>query len=273
MSQHPEWCTKKQTAKMISRTERTVSRVVREAVDKRTDDILANLKLVYANGDEIPGRDVTIELLTKNEEEGSRTRWFFRRAWWRDDFALRINDASYTDIAASEIDEDARADSPVGEGVGQEPLGVQPPLTVDPTMRAVVLEHLHFSDRKHAAEIRQLTDRVLQVVETNQQLQGQTNTLYNQFQETLKQSGGLKALIEGATPADANQEATRPHANEHPPVATIVEVRPKDREGEPLKRGVAKRARPKSKPSSARPPSNKDAFPTFRRLARFLTRK
>ena len=69
MSVPTEWSTKKQTAKMISRTERTVSRVVRNAVDKRSGDILANLKLVYANGVEVPGPEVTVELLAKNGDE------------------------------------------------------------------------------------------------------------------------------------------------------------------------------------------------------------
>jgi hypothetical protein len=269
MTQLPEWCTKKQTAKMISRTERTVSRIVRDAVDKRTNDILANLKLVYANRDEVPGQDVTAELLAQNEEQGSRTRWFFRRDWWRDDFAQRLNDASFSEVNSSNKDDEARPESPA-EG---DTLGDPTPLPVDPTVRAVVLEHLHFSYRKHAAEIRELTDRVLQVVETNQQLQGQTNTLYNQFQEALKQSGGLTALIEGAAKSEANRAATKPHANDRPVVATVVEVPSQDGEGERPKRGVAKRARPKPKPSSSRPAAAKDAFPTFRRFARFLRRK
>lgn len=273
MSQPPEWCTKKQTAKMISRTERTVSRVVRDAVDKRSGDILAHLKLVYANGVEIPGPDVTVELLAKNEEEGSRTRWFFRRAWWRDDFAQRINEISDTDVDASDKDDEARPESPEGRGVGQAPLGDPPELPADPTVRAVVLEHLHYSDRKHATEIRQLTDRVLQVVETNQQLQGQTNTLYNQFQETLKQSGGLKALIEGSAASETKHGTTKSRADEAHHVANVVEVRPQDREGERTKRAVAKRSRPKPKSNPSRPAANNDAFPTFRRFARFLSRK
>jgi hypothetical protein len=273
MSQLPEWCSKKQTAKIISRTERTVSRIVRDAVEKRTNDILANLKLVYADGEEVLGRDVTVELLAKNEQQGSRTRWFFRRVWWKDDFAQRINETDDSNVVAPRRDDESRDESPAGTEVGQQPMGDPPPLPVDPAVRAVVLEHLHFNDRKHAAEIRQLTDRVLQVVETNQQLQGQTNTLYNQFQETFKQSGGLKALIEGPAGSEANQGLAKPHANERPPLGTVVEVQPQDRPGERLNRGVAKRARPKPKLTSSRPASNKDAFPTFRRFARFLRRK
>ncbi len=271
MSTSTEWSTKKQTAKMISRTERTVSRVVRDAVEKRTDDILANLKLVYANGDEVPGANVTVELLAKNEQEGNRTRWFFRRVWWRDEFALRINDSSLTD--AETTDNDHESEAAQDRGVGDKLVGEPPALPTDSIVRAIVLEHLHFNDRKHAAEIKQLTDRVLQVVETNQQLQGQTNTLYNQFQETLKQSGGLKALIEGATVSEAKRTTKATPAGAVQPIDNVVEVESPEAEGETAKTRVAKRPRPKQKTSTSRPAVNNDAFPTFRRIARFLSRK
>ena len=216
MSNSNEWCTKKQVSKVIGRTERTVSRVVRDAVDNRTADILANLKLVYANGKEILGPDVTRDLVARNEEEGSRTRWFFRTSWWRDEYAVRIN---------SEADLDSEADrSAAGgdagtakRGSGPSTLpGTPPPLPTDPTIRAVVLEHLHHNDQKHAAELREMTDRVLQVVETNQQLQGQTNSLFNQFQDAMSVGGGLRALVENVSkPTPATPEsATAPAMTE-----------------------------------------------------------
>ena len=197
MSHSNDWCTKKQVSKVIGRTERTVSRIVRDAVDNRTADILTNLKLVYANGKEILGPDVTRDLVARNEEEGSRTRWFFRTSWWRDEYAVRIN---------SELDLDPETEaSPAGDdgaakrGARPSPMpGTPPPLPTDPTIRAVVLEHLHHNDQKHAAELREMTDRVLQVVETNQQLQGQTNALFNQFQDAMSVGGGLRALVENA---------------------------------------------------------------------------
>lgn len=203
MSYSHEWCTKKQASKLIGRTERTVSRVVRDAVENRAEDILANLKLVYASGHEIPGAEVTRDLLSNNEKEGSRTRWFFRTVWWRDDYAPRNN---IDEAADSEPPKEGIADGGQSEkrGSGQHSIPGKPPaLPVDPTTRAVVLEHLHYSDQKHAAELRELTDRVLQVVETNQQLQGQSNTLYNQFQDTLKLGGGLRALVETASQSPA----------------------------------------------------------------------
>lgn len=272
MSVSTEWSTKKQTAKMISRTERTVSQVVRDAVDKRSDDILANLKLVYANGVEVPGPEVTVELLAKNEQVGSRTRWFFRRAWWRDEFALRINDSSYVDTEPAS-DEAGQVEPAQKRGVADELLGDRPALPSDPSVRAIVLEHLHYSDRKHATEIKQLTDRVLQVVETNQQLQGQTNTLYNQFQDALKQSGGLKALIEGSAVSDAERPLQQPPATSPGTETNVIEVQPQVREGESARPRAAKRPKPKAKSIAPRSAEPKDAFPTFRQLARFLRGK
>jgi hypothetical protein len=208
MSSSHEWCTKKQVSKVIDRTERTVSRIVRDAIDNRTDDMLANIKLVYANGNEILGPDVTRDLVVKNEEEGSRTRWFFRTSWWRDDYAVRIKSDSDLDADAgpSDAGREPRTEKR-GAGFSATP-GTPPPLPVDPAIRAVVLEHLHHNDQKHAAELKELTQRVLQVVETNQQLQGQTNTLFNQFQDAMSVGGGLRALVENASKPDAsNQDA------------------------------------------------------------------
>ena len=271
MSLTPEWCTKKQAAKVISRTERTVSRIVRDAVEKKTMDILANLKLVYANGDEFVGPEVTIELLVKNEQEGSRTRWFFRRAWWSDDFAQRINERSDGNEGVGDVP--SRPKGTGGRGVGQVELGAPPTLPVDPSLRAVVLEHLHYSDRKHASEIRQLTERVLQVVETNQQLQGQTNTLYNQFQDTLKQSGGLRALIEGTPAGGAKSQNASSNIDVQSARVSVVEPLAQERGGDPPKPAAAKRNRPKTKAKSSPVPAKQDPFPNLRRIARFLGRK
>ena len=198
MTYSNEWCTKKQVSKIIGRTERTVSRVVRDAVDNRTDNILANLKLVYANGKEILGPEVTRDLVAKNEEEGSRTRWFFRTNWWRDEYAARINSEMDLDPETERVPTGDDGAAKRGARPSSMP-GKPPPLPTDPSIRAVVLEHLHHNDQKHAAEMREMTDRVLQVVETNQQLQGQTNALFNQFQDAMSVSGGLRVLVENAS--------------------------------------------------------------------------
>jgi hypothetical protein len=149
-----------------------------------------------------------------------------------------------------------------------EAAGEPPRLPSDPAVRAVVLEHLHYSDRKHIAEIKQLTDRVLQVVETNQQLQGQTNTLYNQFQDALKQSGGLKALVVGtetvpsSSPHQAHVERAEVINSDSTPLTPSRPATP-----------TAKRNRSKPKSLSSKSDANRDLFPTFRRIAHFLTRK
>jgi hypothetical protein len=247
MSHSNDWCTKKQVSKVIDRTERTVSRVVRDAVDNRTADILDNLKLVYATGKEILGPDVTRDLVARNEEEGSRTRWFFRTSWWRDIYAVRIN-------SELDLDPEAEASSEGDDGAakrGARPSslpGTPPPLPTDPTIRAVVLEHLHHNDQKHAAELREMTDRVLQVVETNQQLQGQTNALFNQFQDAMSVGGGLRALVENAAkPAPVAQEsATTSDVTE----AIVVDAEPSTPEPvikrPPTKTAAATKKQPKS---------------------------
>lgn len=248
MSYSSEWCTKKQASKLIGRTERTVSRVVRDAVENRAEDILANLKLVYASGKEILGPEVTRDLLAKNEEEGSRTRWFFRTTWWQDEYAPRINSESNHDSEASATETAAAQADRKGTGQSNPP-GAPPSLPVDPITRAVVLEHLHFNDKKHAAELRELTDRVLQVVETNQQLQGQTNTLYNQFQDAMTVGGGLRSLIENASqsPAARQEPAATTDASE----AIVVHVEPQAPAPNMKKRPQSKSA---SAPANKKPP-------------------
>jgi hypothetical protein len=267
MSVSTEWCTKKQAAKLIGRTERTLSRIVRDAVEHHSEEVLSNLKLTYTDGREVPGRDVTLELLAKNEKEGSRTRWFFRKLWWQDDFAPRL--AESAEHEADDRNPDATANESKPErGVADAALGEPPPLPIDPAVRSVVLEHLHYSDRKHAIDLQQLTNRVLQVVETNQQLQGQTNTLYNQFQEALKQSGGLKALVIGTQTAPES----RTH-HEHPGQAEVIDSHSEQSPASRVVSRPAKRAGTRPKSSVAKSNANDDIFPTFRRIARFLTRK
>lgn len=268
MSVSSDWCTKKQTAKLISRTERTVSRIIREAVETQAADILSNLKLIYADGREVPGTEVTADLLAKNEEEGTRTRWFFRRLWWQDEFAARLTENSYAGIDTTDA-EQAASEPKAKREVDDRP-GAAPPLPSDPAVRSIVLEHLHYNDRKHATEIKQLTDRVLQVVETNQQLQAQTNTLYNQFQEALTQGGGLKALVVGTTasPAPAGRHDEAPSST---PEVVIVESQPTE-----VRRSASrnsKRSRSKAKATATKPEEPNDWLPTFRRFARYLTRK
>jgi hypothetical protein len=226
MSNANEWCTKKQVSKVIDRTERTVSRIIRDAIDTRTDDILSNVKLVYANGKEILGSDVTRDLVGRNEEEGSRTRWFFRTSWWREVYAVRINAETDPDSEAGGNAEGGDA-GPTRRGAGPSATpGAPPPLPSDPTIRAVVLEHLHHNDQKHAAELRELTTRVLQVVETNQQLQGQTNTLFNQFQDAMSVGGGLRALVENTSKPPASQDPVAPPDLPDLTEAIVVDAKP-----------------------------------------------
>jgi hypothetical protein len=263
MSQTYDWCTKKQAAKLLNRTDRTISRIVRDAVENRTTDILSNLKLVYADGREVHGKDVTIDLLTKNEKEGTRTRWFFRKDWWRDVFVVRLNAVEDREEVAGDTIADEPEPDPDRGVTGAEP----PALPADPTVRSIVLEHLHFNDQKHATEIKQLMDRVLQVVETNQQLQGQTNTLYNQFQDALKQSGGLKALVEGAS----NSKASTTPVNEKANARVLDTSENAQRTTAPAKR-TQKKGKPSRKPAAVKSGKETTLFPTFVRIARFLSR-
>jgi hypothetical protein len=265
MSESFEWCTKKQAAKLIGRTERTLSRIVRDAVEQHSEDILGNLKLVYADGREISGREATLELLAKNEQEGSRTRWFFRKLWWQVDFASRLKEA--TDVESAQTNPVADAKEPEPDREVVESLGERPTLPSDPNVRSVVLEHLHYSDRKHAIEIRQLTDRVLQVVETNQQLQAQTNFLYKDAQ---KQSGALRSLLVGTTATYAQPTDQQNAEQIKPAVIDLAEQNSPPSRPAPR---PSKRTRTKSKPPTAKPSADKDRFPTFRRFARFFTRK
>ena len=102
MSHSNDWCTKKQVSKVIGRTERTVSRVVRDAVDNRTADILDQPEagLCERKGNPRPGCHARYR--GQKRGGGSRTRWFFRTSWWRDEYAARIN---------SEIDLDPEAEA------------------------------------------------------------------------------------------------------------------------------------------------------------------
>ena len=77
-------------------------------------------------------------------------------------------------------------------------------LPSDPTVKAVVLEHLHHNNQRHDKAHKKLTDRVLGLVETNQELQRQTNALMNTLQELIKDRG-LGAGVSMSSPARQEQ--------------------------------------------------------------------
>ena len=77
-------------------------------------------------------------------------------------------------------------------------------LPSDPTVKAVVLEHLHHNNQRHDKAHKKLTDRVLGLVETNQELQRQTNSLMNTLQELIKDRG-LGAGVSLSSPTRQEQ--------------------------------------------------------------------
>ena len=77
-------------------------------------------------------------------------------------------------------------------------------LPSDPTVKAVVLEHLHHNNQRHDKAHKKLTNRVLGLVETNQELQRQTNTLMNTLQELIKDRG-LGAGVSMSSPSGQEQ--------------------------------------------------------------------
>ena len=85
-------------------------------------------------------------------------------------------------------------------------------LPSDPTVKAVVLEHLHHNNQRHDKAHKKLTDRVLGLVETNQELQRQTNSLMNTLQELIKDRG-LGSGVSVSSPTRQEQSlkpATKP---------------------------------------------------------------
>lgn len=205
------WCTKKQVAKIIGRSERTVSRILRKAIDNRTTDLLVNMKLVYKDGKETAGTKVTVAVYNKNEREKIWSRWYFRVSWWTDVYATELERSQGQQDEENQQDAESRSESSTERGATSDPAESAPPLPKDPNVRAVVLEHLHYNDQKHAVETSQLMDRVLLVVQTNQRLQGQTNELLNEFQDALKQGGGLRALIAAGAPSNDDLSSNSEH--------------------------------------------------------------
>ncbi|MCG8448956.1 MAG: hypothetical protein MI725_05175 [Pirellulales bacterium] len=153
----------------------------------------------------------------------------------------------------------------------------RPSLPADPVVRATVLEHLHFNDQEHARETKEIMGRILQLVETNQELQKQSNLLFKQFQEAFKSDGQMRVVSTSAPVAAARTVQSQPADDQ--PRAIDAEVYEPVKSSKTGKKASTKKSRSgpeKAKATKKKPAKKKlepiSATPIWKRDVRDLLR-
>ncbi len=259
---------KRNAVEHFNRSHRSLSRDITTAVRLGDEEILKHFRLQTQDGQVREGTGVTIDVLDELRDAGQVPTWWAERNYLLQRYGLRGEESS----AASEKNNSTSAGSARPQSTEQ-PFAdtdsgyTKPQLPIDPELRAIVLEHLHYAKEQHDRDTKELTNRILQVVETNQQLQGQTNTLFNEFQEALKKGGGLRNLIAGSVTHPGSVAAPSPHSSKSQPVsnAKIVNVDAKNhssqqsrkRQSPSHSKAITKKSNPAKKKRPAKPTKKK----------------
>ncbi len=240
---------------LFNRSHRSLSRDITTAVRMGDEEILKHFRLQTQDGQVREGIGVTIEVLDELRDAGQVPTWWAERDYLHQRYGLRGEEPQ----PSSEKNAATSSDSASQNSSRQRPTDTLSnfdtlALPTDPELRATVLEHLHYNDQQHARDTKEMMDRILQLVETNQQLQSQTNTLFNQFQETLKEGGGLRNLIAGTT-ASQPAPASKPAQPEKPAnVVDVVSASGSKKSQSTHKKSVKKKGTPSKKSPSTKKP-------------------
>jgi len=209
---------KRDAAELFNRFHRSLSRDISTAVRTRDVEALQHFRLQTQDSEVREGTEVTIEILDQLRDAGQVPTWWGEQDYLHQKYGLRGEETpNHHEASATASRPDSSPRSTHASADSDELT-----LPSNPELRAIVLEHLHHNDQQHARDTKAMMDRILQLIETNQQLQAQTNALFNQFQETLKEGGGLRSLFVGSPSTTAGQSPEKVQ-----PV-TVAEVVPQN---------------------------------------------
>ena len=213
-----QYLTKNELYEEFGRHPRTITKDITKAIARGDQELLSLAQLHTKNGRIIEATAATSTTWKKLSDEGENPAWYFSPEFveivrQRNSKQQPRRRNKPTHQAPKSAEKNVDADSVSFE----RNRGAEPILPDDPSARAIVLEHLQFQSLKHASENKELMDRILKLVETNQQLQSQTNSLFNQFQVALQEGVISSAMVptkgdsskptqSQATPAAPNQD-------------------------------------------------------------------
>ncbi len=255
---------KRDAVELFNRSHRSLSRDITTALRLKDEKTLQHFRLQTQDGQVREGTEITIEILDKLRDAKQVPTWWADRDYLHKRYGLRGEEPQRTAEKEAKVNSDPER----REFSKQRPSDTLSDfgtlaLPDDPELRATVLEHLHHNDQHHARDTKEMMDRILQLVETNQQLQSQTNTLFNQFQETLKEGGGLRNLLASSS-VPQSAPASRPAQSKKPSVtdANVVDVASVSSSKKP--QSTRKKSAKKRVPQSKKPPATKKPQPTKR---------
>ncbi len=251
--------TKQEIQDQYGRHRRTLTEDVRKALVKEDKELLSLLR-VHTQGDKVrEGTELSADSLKEFTSQRLNPTVYLHPDFVEKVLQRKKATSSTKPNPTPKPSKQAAQQSSTNETASSAP-SQEPPLPEDPQIRSIVLEHLHYSDRKHQEENKDLMDRILQVVETNQELQGQTNSLFNQFQNVLQEGGGVAKVIATSEPKNMPSRSSASSTSKESPVRPAIIIEAAD--STPAKRPASKRSttpkqhRPaKKKKSPAKPPA------------------
>lgn len=172
----------------FGRHPRTLTKDINKAIATQDTELLSLAQLRTKDSRVIPGTEVSPNTWKELSDNGENPGWYFLP----DFHELVVLRTQRTRKGRPEPQSQKPSEATQKE-IGGDPDQKSIPLPEDAEVRAIVLEQLHFNNLQHEQEKKNLTNRVLELVENNQELQKQTNTLIQKFQQLLPESVDRKA--------------------------------------------------------------------------------
>lgn len=269
---------KTEAAQTYRRGLRSLTRDLGKALASRDEGVLKNWRLKTNDGVIKQGTDVTTEEVESLHSNGMVPTWwgfnpFLEAKYGRRDAPEPQQSQAAGGNPAADSFQEGTASTNSTNSPGEQPAPftlVEPKLPEDQGVRAIVLEHHHYlnAKREHElstkeARIEKLTDRVLDLVENNQELQSQSNKIANAFQEFIKDQGEGKP--EAITQKSSAKHTADPAKQKGIATAEIIEVEPtKPTEAKskpPQKEKAKKTVEPKKTTTKKKATKKKQAQP------------
>jgi hypothetical protein len=245
-----QYLTKNELYDEFGRHPRTITKDITKAIATGDQELLLLAQLHTKNGKIIEATDVTSNTWKELSNEGENPAWYFspqfveivrsRNAKHRS--PRRTQPRPTEEPSREKVQGSTNANSPQHESSK----GEGPELPSDPSLRAIVLEHLQFQSYQHINENKELMDRILKLVETNQQLQSQTNALFNQFQVALQEGTISNSPTPVANVAPQPTKTTEPKKAPENTVIVVEETEKNEETSSPVK-AETKKAKGKAK--------------------------
>jgi len=257
------YLTKRQAHQKLGRHRRTLTDDISKALATADQELLALCRIKTKDGLVQEGIELTTDRFKSIADKGLNPTWYLLPEFV-EKVVQRKSSASSTQSESTEPKSTNTPDREANsvEQSTQPTTGTdRPTLPADPVVRATVLEHLHFNDQQHARETKEIMGRILQLVETNQELQKQSNLLFKQFQEAFKSDGGMRVMSTGSPVSQAHTVRTQPADDQSRAIdAEVYEPVKSSKTG---KKSPAKKSRSSTKKTKAtkKKPAKKKAEP------------